>query len=83
MSSTFVALDQSIVERLDSVANAMRLTREMALHQAITKFIEDTEFIQDVEAGIADIEAGNVHSNEDVSAYFLAKRDALKATLQK
>ena len=53
------------------------------MRQAITNFIEDTEYVQDVTQGLADIEAGNVHSNVEVSAYFSAKRNALKATFQK
>lgn len=83
MPSTLVAVDQSIVDRLDSIANDMQLSREMALRQAIIKFIEEMEFKQDVEEGIADIEAGNVHTNDEVSAYFSAKRKALKASLHK
>ena len=83
MPSTLVAIDQSIVERLDSIANSLHLSRETALRQAITNFIEDTEYVQDVAQGLADIEAGNVHSNVEVSAYVSAKRNALKATFQK
>ena len=47
MPSTLVAIDQSIVERLDSIANSLHLSRETALRQAITNFIEDTEYVQD------------------------------------
>ncbi len=62
MPSTLVAIDQSIVERLDSIANSLHLSGETALRQAITNFIEDKEYVQDVAQGLADIEAGNVHS---------------------
>lgn len=80
MPSTLVALDQVLVKRLDSIAKDMQISRETLLHQAIIKFIENTEYVQDVAQGIADIEAGNVHSNAEMSAYFSAKRNALKAT---
>lgn len=83
MPSTMVELDQSTIERLDFVANAMQLSREMTLHRAITKFIEDWELVKEVDLGLADIEAGRVHSNDEVSAYFAAKRNALNATLGK
>ena len=82
MPSTLVAIDQSIVERLDSIANSLHLSGETALRQAITNFIEDKGMFRMWHKVFADIEAGNVHSNVEVSAYFSAKRNALKATFK-
>ena len=78
MSSNMIALDNTMLAKLDKIALSLQLSREMAIHKAITNFIEDIEFRKDVEAGLADVASGNVKPDVEVESFFAAKRIALK-----
>lgn len=70
-------LDEDTTTRLEAAASHQGLSSIDALKRAVLSFVEEVELRMDVELGLEDIANGRVIPDEEVRAYFEAKRKAL------
>lgn len=71
MSLTQISLDEATLAQLDATAASLSLSREDALREAVEYLATlGAGFREDVEAGIASAERGELHSSEDVEKEF-------------
>lgn len=83
------AVDDALMTAFGDAAKAQDTTSDELLRQLMHDFVighqtdpdYDAWFMQQVEEGIAEADAGNVMSSEEVEAYFSARRDELLARL--
>ncbi len=73
MRVTSVRMDESKLHRLDALAKTMGQSRGQVIGEAVDRFIEYHEwFLDAVETGIRDADAGRIVAPEDVKAAFAA-----------
>lgn len=66
MSNT-ITLPQTMLKRLDKIATGTRRTPQAIVKQAVKERLEYEEWKREqIEAGLADIEAGRVYSTDEV-----------------
>lgn len=70
-----VSLDQKVIDRIDAlVASGRYVSREEVLDVAIHRLADRIARVREIEAhidqGLSDIDAGRVHSVEEVRAHF-------------
>jgi len=71
MKATTIRMDDSVLERVDSLAKSVQRSRTWVINQAVERFLNYEEwYIREVEAGIKEAEAGDLASNEDVAKRF-------------
>ena len=74
------AVDGETLILLDKIAAAHGQSRERAIAVAIERYArEEAEFIDFVQEGIDDFEAGRVHTQEEVEAMFAVRREPREA----
>ena len=71
MKATTVRIDDDIVERIDSLANALSRSRSWVIKQAIGRFLDYEEwFVQEIKDGLKEVERGEIATDEEVTAIF-------------
>jgi predicted transcriptional regulator len=64
-----ITLPQSMMKRLEKVTAGTRASPEKIIKDAVKQRIEYEEYKRrEIEAGLADIEAGRVHTSEEIKA---------------
>ena len=70
-----VSLTERDLAALDSLAAGLGRSREWIVARAVQRYIEEeTEFAAFLQEGIADLEAGRVHTQEEVERMFAVRR---------
>lgn len=83
MAQTQISLDTAILEQLDATAASLSLSREDALRESIENLATwGARFREDVEAGIASAERGELLSSEVVEEEFRALREAYSSKVE-
>ena len=77
MSLTQISLDADTLSRLDEAASSRSLSREDALREAVDAYLDDVTLRNEVGAGRADLERGDVYKDTEVETYFTNKRNQL------
>lgn len=77
MSLTQISLDADTLSRLDKAASSRSLSREDALREAVDAYLDDVTLRNEVGAGRADLERGDVYTDTEVETYFTNKRNQL------
>jgi len=71
MKATTVRIEESMLERLDSLAETLSRPRSWVIKQAITRFVEYEEwFVQEVKDGLQEVEQGKVATDIEVTEAF-------------
>jgi predicted transcriptional regulator len=71
MKTTTVRIDDTILERVDSLARTLSRSRSWVINQAIDRFLDYEEwFVKEVEDGLAEVEQGEIATREEVEAKF-------------
>jgi predicted transcriptional regulator len=71
MKATTVRIDENMLVRLDSLAESLSRPRSWVIKQAIERFVEYEEwFVQEVQAGLKEVEQGKIATDEEVSKAF-------------
>lgn len=71
MKATTIRMDNSVLERVDSLAKNVQRSRTWVINQAVERFLNYEEwYIREVETGIKEAEVGDLTSNEDVAKRF-------------
>lgn len=67
MSTVSIRIPTSTKERVDDLAHAMWRSRDFLLVEAIEQYLElQARHLAHIEEGIADLEAGRVHTHEEM-----------------
>ena len=83
MAQTQISLDTAILDQLDATAASLSLSREDALREAIENLATwGARFREDVEAGIASGERGELLSSEVVEEEFRGLRAAYSSKVE-
>lgn len=62
-----ITLPQSMMKRLEKVTAGTRMSPEKIIKDAVKQRIEYEEYKRrEIEAGLADIEAGRVHTSDEI-----------------
>jgi predicted transcriptional regulator len=76
-----ITLPQSVLKRLEKISTGSRLTPQAIVKQAITDRLEYEEWkLEQIEAGLADINAGHVYSTDEVYKKLGMVRNGRKKT---
>ena len=71
MKPTTVRLEDNVVTRIDGLAEAMGRSRAWIIKQAIDHYLDHEEwFVQEVQAGLREVEQGKIAPPEAVVARF-------------
>ena len=71
MKATTVRIDDDILGRIDSLANALSRSRSWVINQAIKRFLDYEEwFVQEVKDGLREIERGEIATDDQVADRF-------------
>ena len=71
MKATTVRIDDDMVGRIDSLANALSRSRSWVIKQAIARFLDYEEwFVQEIKDGLEEIERGEIATDDEVAARF-------------
>jgi predicted transcriptional regulator len=71
MKATTIRMDDDMLSRVDGLANTLNRTRSWVINQAIAQFLDYEEwFVQEVKDGLAEIERGDIATDDEVSAGF-------------
>jgi len=69
MKTTTIRMDDTMLDRVDSMAKSLNRSRAWIISQAIERFLTYEEwFVREVEAGIAEARRGDLASPEEVTA---------------
>lgn len=67
MSTFSIRLPTATKERIDSLASSLRRSRNFILAEAVEQYLElHARQIAHIEEGLDDLEAGRVHSHEEI-----------------
>ena len=67
MSTFSIRLPKATRARLDAVASSLRRSRNFVLAEAVEQYLDlHARQIAHIEEGLADLEAGRVHSHEEI-----------------
>lgn len=73
MKTTTIRMDDTVLDRLDSMAKNLNRSRAWVISQAIERFLNYEEwFVREVEAGLAEAQSGDLASPGEVEAKFAA-----------
>jgi len=71
MKATTIRFDNDTLVRIDGLANALSRSRSWVIQQAIERFLDYEEwYVQEVKAGLDEVERGDIASDEEVAARF-------------
>ena len=71
MKTTTIRMDDTVLDRLDSMAKSLNRSRAWVISQAIERFLSYEEwFVREVEAGLAEARRGDLASSEEIKAKF-------------
>jgi predicted transcriptional regulator len=71
MKATTIRFDNDTLVRIDGLANALSRSRSWVIKQAIDRFLDYEEwYVQEVKEGLAEVERGDIASDEEVAARF-------------
>lgn len=82
MATLTFELDDDLARRLEEAAREYHLTPEDLLRQLVWAHLAarqpedhpDAQLLRDIQAGFEDLKAGRIFTNEEVEAYFAARR---------
>ncbi len=67
MSTCSIRIPTDTKERIDTLAHSLRRSRNFLLTEAIEQYLEmQARQIAHIEEGLADVEAGRVHTHEEM-----------------
>lgn len=71
MKATTIRMEDTVLDRVDSMAKSVHRSRTWVINQAIERFLNYEEwFVQEVKAGIEEAAHGETASHEKVVARF-------------
>ncbi|MCK5069022.1 MAG: ribbon-helix-helix protein, CopG family [Desulfocapsa sp.] len=71
MRATTIRMEDTVLDRLDSMAKSVNRSRTWVINQAVERFLSYEEwFVQEVQAGINDVANGEIASQENVEERF-------------
>lgn len=71
MRTTTVRMDDELLERVDGIAKTLNRPRSWVITQALDRFVNYEEwFLQEVQAGLAEVQRGEVATSEEVNRAF-------------
>jgi predicted transcriptional regulator len=71
MKATTVRLEDSIIGRVDHLANELSRSRSWVIKQAIERFLDYEEwFVQEVKDGLNEVERGDIATDKEVADRF-------------
>ncbi len=71
MRATTIRMDDTVLDRVDSMAKSINRSRTWVINQAVERFLSYEEwFVQDVQAGVNEVAAGEVASPAKVAERF-------------
>jgi len=74
MKTTTVRMADELLERVDGIAKTLNRPRSWVVTQALDRFVNYEEwFLQEVQAGLAEVERGEVATTEEVTRAFLKR----------
>lgn len=65
--------NESLLKELDQVAERLDRSRAWVIKKAIQEFLENQRQLAEIDAGIADADAGRTHTIGEVRHYFAKK----------
>ena len=72
-----IRMDDEKLARIDNIAKAMNLSRAWVINKAIEQYLDYEEwFIQQVQEGLKEVEAGNLLDHAEVTKKWEAKLEA-------
>lgn len=71
MKTTTIRMDNTVLDRVDSMAKSLNRSRAWIISQAIERFLNYEEwFVREVEAGLNEARRGDFAPPEEVTAKF-------------
>lgn len=71
MKVTTVRLDEDALSRVDDLAKAIKRPRNWVIQQAVERYLDYEQwFVEEVQAGLREVEAGKLATDEKVAARF-------------
>lgn len=71
MKTTTVRMDDQLLQRVDGIAKSLHRPRAWIIAQALERFVSYEEwYIQEVQAGLAEVERGEVATEAEVARNF-------------
>ena len=71
MTAFTISIDEATLTALDDLAARTASSRDALVHQALESYLELQAWqLKEIEAGVADADAGNFASDEEVAAVF-------------
>lgn len=71
MKATTVRLEESMLEKIDGLAEILNRPRSWVIKQAIERFIEYEEwFVQEVNNGVQEVRGGKIATEKEVAEAF-------------
>ncbi len=71
MRATTIRMEDTVLDRVDSMAESVNRSRTWIINQAVERFLSYEEwFIQEVQAGVNEVASGKIASQEKVEKHF-------------
>ncbi len=71
MKATTIRMEDSMLDRVDSLAKSVQRSRTWIINQAVEQFLTYEEwFVREIETGIKEAKSGNIASSEEVVQRF-------------
>ena len=71
MKATTIRMEDTVLDRVDSMAKSVNRSRTWIINQAVERFLSYEEwFIQEVQSGINEVAKGEIASHEKVADRF-------------
>ncbi|MCF6187624.1 MAG: ribbon-helix-helix protein, CopG family [Desulfobulbaceae bacterium] len=71
MKATTIRMDDTVLDRVDSMAKSVNRSRTWVINQAVERFLSYEEwFVQEVQSGIDEVANGEIASREKVEERF-------------
>jgi predicted transcriptional regulator len=71
MKATTIRMEDTVLDRVDSLAKSVNRSRTWVINQAVEHFLSYEEwFVREVESGIKEAEAGSLATQDEVAGRF-------------
>jgi predicted transcriptional regulator len=71
MKATTIRMEDTVLDRVDSLAKSVNRSRTWVINQAVEHFLSYEEwFVREVESGIKEAEAGSLATRDEVAGRF-------------
>lgn len=71
MKATTIRMEDTVLDRVDSLAKSVNRSRTWVINQAVEHFLSYEEwFVREVESGIKEAEAGSLATHDEVAGRF-------------